>query len=153
MKLKIKRIFRYLFSNKKIFYAIVVSLFLLISGTVFATYPGTPYAPGETLSPACIPGTLNCTVTTAGGGGITSINGLTGLSQTFAIGTSGTDFNIDSTGTIHTFNFPDASGTNRGLLTSADWSIFNSKGDALVANPLSQFATTTSVCPISWHYF
>jgi hypothetical protein len=38
--------------------------------------------------------------------------------QTFAVGTSGSNFNISSSGTIHTFNIPDASGSNRGLVTT-----------------------------------
>ena len=62
-----------------------------------------------------------------GGSGISSLNGLTGSIQTFATGTSGTDFNISSVGTTHTFNFPTASASNRGLLSTSDWTSFNAK--------------------------
>jgi hypothetical protein len=50
--------------------------------------------------------------------GISSLNGLTTGTQTFAVGTSGTDFNIVSSGSAHTFNIPDASLTARGLVTT-----------------------------------
>jgi len=60
-----------------------------------------------------------------GSSGITSLNVLTTASQTFATGTAGTDFAINSTGTTHTFNFPTSSSVSRGLLSSADWSSFN----------------------------
>lgn len=56
---------------------------------------------------------------------IVSLNGLTASTQTFLTGTTGNNFNIVSSGTVHTFNLPSASLTNRGLLTSTDWSRFN----------------------------
>ena len=59
--------------------------------------------------------------------GITSLNGLTALTQTFAVGTSGTDFAISSVTSTHTFNLPTASVSNRGALSSADWTTFNNK--------------------------
>lgn len=68
--------------------------------------------------------------------GISSINGITSGTQSFTIGTDGTDFNITSSLGIHTFNFPDASTINRGLLNSVDYTRFNNKQDALT-NPSS----------------
>jgi len=65
------------------------------------------------------------------GTGITAINSLTGAAQTLATGTTGTDFGISSSGTAHTFNIPTASATNRGLLSSANWSTFNGKQDTI----------------------
>jgi hypothetical protein len=59
------------------------------------------------------------------GTGITAINGLTGSVQTLTTGTTGTDFAIVDSGTDHKFNLPTASATNRGALSSADWSKFN----------------------------
>lgn len=67
------------------------------------------------------------------GGGITSINSDTTAAQTLAVGTAGTDFAIADGGSgAHTFNLPTASASNRGALSTADWSTFNSKqaGDA-----------------------
>lgn len=47
--------------------------------------------------------------------------------KTLAVGTSGTDFAIaHSAGTV-TFNLPTASASNRGALSTADWSTFNAK--------------------------
>ena len=61
------------------------------------------------------------------GTGITAINSLTGAAQTLGVGTSGTDFAVSSSGTAHTLNLPTASATNRGALSSTDWSTFNGK--------------------------
>jgi hypothetical protein len=63
--------------------------------------------------------------------GLSSLNGLTDSTQTFATGTSGTDFGINSSGSVHTFNLPTASASNRGALSSADWSTFNGKQNAV----------------------
>jgi hypothetical protein len=68
------------------------------------------------------------------GGGILSINSLVSSSQFLIIGSSGTDFNISSVGSNHTFNLPSSSAANRGLLTSTDWSTFNSKLTSSLTN-------------------
>jgi|GEM_PF-2886321 len=91
--------------------------------------------------------------TDAGGSG-SGISGLkaqygtaqTGATQTLATSTSGTDFTITSAGDIHTFNLPSASASNRGLLTAADFTTFNSKQSALsFAYPLLNSAGTISL--------
>jgi hypothetical protein len=71
--------------------------------------------------------------------GLSSLNGLTENTQNFAVGTSGTDFAISSAGSTHTFNLPTASATNRGALSSADWSTFNAKEPAIAAGTTSQY--------------
>lgn len=65
--------------------------------------------------------------TGATGSGITSLNSLSVTNQDFGVGSIGTDFTIVSAGTTHNFNIPTASATARGLLSSADWTSFNSK--------------------------
>lgn len=72
-----------------------------------------------------------CEVITTFSTGITALNGLTAQIQNFATGTSGTDFGITSAADTHTFNLPTASATNRGALSSADWTVFNGKQNAL----------------------
>jgi hypothetical protein len=74
--------------------------------------------------------------------GISSLNGLTDNTQTFATGTAGTDFAISSTGSVHTFNLPTASASNRGALSSGDWTNFNGK---LTANAAITGATKTKI--------
>jgi hypothetical protein len=68
-----------------------------------------------------------CEIITTFSGGVTSLNGLTTNTQYLAVGTTGTDFNINSLVDTHTFNLPTASATNRGALSTTDWSSFNGK--------------------------
>jgi len=78
-----------------------------------------------------------CQIITTFTTGLTSLNGLNAQVQFFAVGTSGTDFAIASATATHTFNLPTASATNRGALSSADWTTFNNK--------TSNLGTVTSV--------
>lgn len=78
-----------------------------------------------------------------GGGGITTLNTLTATTQTFATGTAGSDFNISSSGAVHTFNFPDGSASNRGLITPANFTTFNGKQPQLNGTGLVRMAGTT----------
>jgi hypothetical protein len=64
--------------------------------------------------------------------------------QFFAVGTSGTDFAISSATDTHTFNLPTASATNRGALSSTDWTTFNNKQNALT-NPVTGTGTTNQI--------
>jgi hypothetical protein len=68
-----------------------------------------------------------CQVVTTLSKGMVSLNNLTDQSQFLTVGTSGTNFNIVSSGDTHTFNLPIASATNTGKLSSTDWSTFNGK--------------------------
>jgi hypothetical protein len=57
------------------------------------------------------------------GSGISTLNTLTASTQTFAVGTSGSDFNISSATSTHTFNIPDAGASARGLITTGTQTI------------------------------
>lgn len=136
--------------HKKLLLSLTFFIMFGISLQIFAAPPTNPYSQGETLDPSCTPGSANCIVsiipdqtgnngkylTTDGtttswvslsGSGISSLNGLTGATQTFAVGTSGTDFNISSTSTTHTFNIPDAGASARGLVTTGTQTFAGSK--------------------------
>ena len=87
-------------------------------------------------------GEVHTTFTT----GIGALNGLTAPAQYLNTGTSGTDFNISSVTATHTFNLPTASATNRGALSSADWTTFNSKvGGSGTSGQVSYFNGTNSI--------
>ena len=89
------------------------------------------YIVDSTLGRTIIQHTQNshlCQIITSFSSGLSSINGLTKQTQYLAVGTAGTDFNIDSVTDTHTFNLPTASATKRGALSSADWVKFNACG-------------------------
>lgn len=76
-------------------------------------------------------------------GTVTSVAALT-------LGTTGTDFNSTvangTTTPVITLNVPTASATNRGALSSVDWSTFNGKENVLTfSSPLSRSTNTISI--------
>jgi hypothetical protein len=86
-----------------------------------------------------------CLVTTTFAGGISALNGLTANTQYLAVGTSGTDFNISSLTDTHTFNLPTASATNRGALSSANWTTFNNKQDTITLTTTGSSGAATFI--------
>jgi len=75
------------------------------------------------------------------GGTVTSVAALT-------LGTTGTDLNSSvasgTTTPVITLNVPTASATNRGALSSTDWSTFNGKQDVLT-NPITGTGTNNEI--------
>jgi len=96
------------------------NLFSLAAGTGVTFSTGTTYNGSAAI-------TINAT---GSGGTVTSVAALT-------LGTTGTDLSstvANSTTTpVITLNVPTASATNRGALSSTDWSTFNGKQAALVS--------------------
>lgn len=112
------------------FYADPAFYVVRTANSGLTTFTFTIYIPADTTS----------------AGFITSLNGLTTSTQTFAVGTSGTDFAIVSSGSTHTFNIPTASASNRGLLSSGDWSAFSAKqGTLSFTAPLVNSAGTVAL--------
>lgn len=75
-------------------------------------------------------GTLDLVgITAVPSSGITSINGLIAAAQALAVGSSGSDVNINSASSTHTINIPTASSTVTGKLSSIDFQTFQSKAD------------------------
>lgn len=103
----------------------------------------TAIADGFVLSYQASGNKLVYVAQTGGGSGLTNLNTLTASTQTFAVGTAGTNFGIVSSGSTHTFNIPDGSASNRGLLTSANFTAFNTKQPQLSGTGYLKFATTT----------
>lgn len=87
---------------------------------------------------------------------LSSLNGISNATQTYAVGTSGTDFLISSSGSTHTFNLPDAGATARGVITTGTQTIAGKKtfsdtltaGSTLVLNSIATGASTDSLLTI-----
>lgn len=87
----------------------------------------------------------------ASGLAITSINGLTSGSQTFATGTSGTGFNISSLGSSHTFNIPIAGTGATGLVSTLAQSFAGVKtftNDVIVSSSTASTSANTGALQV-----
>lgn len=92
--------------------------------------------------------------TSGGGSGITTLNGLTASTQSFATTSTTGGWGFSSSGSTHTLNIPTQNGSEvLGLISSTDWNTFNNKQGALTfvyplvnsANSISlAFGTTTA---------
>ena len=86
------------------------------------------------------------TVALVGGAGVGTVTSVAALT----LGTSGTDLNSSvangTTSPVITLNVPTASATNRGALSSADWTTFNGKESVLTfSSPLVRTTNTISI--------
>ncbi|MHB1162905.1 MAG: immunoglobulin-like domain-containing protein [Minisyncoccota bacterium] len=85
---------------------------------------------------------------TPGLSGTLNNSGLTNSTIALATGSTGTDVNVSgspaSLGGTLTLNLPTASATNRGLLSSTDWSTFNNKVSSSSLSQIFPFTPTTN---------
>jgi hypothetical protein len=110
---------------------------------VNSLYSGLATSKQDTLVSGTNIKTINSTSVLGSGnittGTVTSVSALT-------LGTSGTDLSSSvATGTttpVITLNVPTASATNRGVLSSTDWTTFNGKQNALGFTPYKYINTT-----------
>jgi hypothetical protein len=80
--------------------------------------------------------------------GITYLNNLTSSTQYFATGTSGSNFNIVSSGSTHTFNIPIAGIAATGLVTTLDQSFAGNKtftNNLIISSSTASTTTSTGV--------
>lgn len=102
--------------------ALGIAVFSIGAIVVQAVPPTSPYNPGDTLDPACAPGTTNCTVNTIASGSVSVTNGLQILGSDVGLGGTLTE----------TSTFIDSDGINENALYFG------------AINPLSEFAVLTS---------
>ncbi len=120
--------------------AIAIGVILIIGQRLYAAtqiFPSQIKSGTNGYVLTTVGSTTTWAAATGGGSATTTINGTDGPTFTFTLGTTGTDAGIASSSGTITFNFPNSSASNRGLLTSADWTTFNNKVS-------SQWTTTST---------
>lgn len=75
---------------------------------------------------------------------ITTLNGLTDASQSFSVGSTGSDFAISSAAGVHTFNLPSAGPTVRGLISTTPQTFEGTKS-FVVTDSATNSVTTAAV--------
>jgi hypothetical protein len=70
--------------------------------------------------------------------GFVSLNGASGSTQSYTVGTSGTDFNISTASNVHTFNIPNASASARGMVSTSTQTF---AGNKTFSSPLATTST------------
>ena len=86
------------------------------------------------------------------GAGISSLNGLTNSTQAFTTGTSGTEFNIVSIGSTHTFNLPAAGSGSSGVITTGTQTIAGAKtftGNTVFSSSTNSTSSTSGAVQIA----
>jgi hypothetical protein len=72
---------------------------------------------------------------------VSTINGFATTAQTLTTGTAGADFAISSAAGVHTFNLPDASVTNRGVVTTGTQTFIGNKAFNSLLDAVGDFTT------------
>ncbi len=123
------------------------------SGNTVYILPASTPATGTSVLQSTSAGVMSWVPMTATGAasGFTTLNGLTLGIQFFATGTSGTLFNISSSGSTHTFNIPIAGSGSTGLVSTQAQTIAGQKtftsaiiGDLTGTATTSGFASTSN---------
>ena len=131
----------------------------LFNGNYFAAFNFTGSASTVYILPSSSPATgssvlqstsagvmswVPMTATSGAASGFTTLNSLTTGIQYFATGTSGSGFNISSSGSTHTFNIPIAGSGSTGLITTLAQTIAGSKTFTSALNILDTTASTST---------
>jgi hypothetical protein len=127
----------YLASNPSAFIALTA-----LSGTAPIQYNNTTGAISITQSSGSTNGFLSSTDWTTFNNKTSNVGTVTSVAA-LTLGTTGTDLSstvANSTTTpVITLNVPTASASNRGALSAADWTTFNSKENAITAGTTAQY--------------